>query len=291
MFLDEREAHSGRLHPQQGTTLEMIRRFIGLCQERGIQFVTAAEIAEGLAPGGRFGWITFDDGYFNNTRILPVLEEFETPMTLFVSTGHVMERRLFWDDVLYRERRTHGVTPDRIVRELSELIGLPIRQIEQRVREEFGGAAFTPSDDLARPCTPEEIGDLSRHPFVEMGNHTRDHLMLPLESREEVIHQLHAANEDLEQMTGQRPRSVSYPGGRYNDSIIELAEEVGFDVGVTVDYHIDPLPIPRGRVGLVRLGRFTIWGEYPLRHQLASYTAPLSLYRWSWKYATRKAGY
>jgi hypothetical protein len=43
--------------------------------------------------------LTFDDGGAGNHRhLLPVLEEMQVPVTVFVSTGHVESGRLYWFD-------------------------------------------------------------------------------------------------------------------------------------------------------------------------------------------------
>ena len=47
--------------------------------------------------------LTFDDGYFNNSLILPILEEFGVP-ALFIATDNIRENKCFWWDVHYRER-------------------------------------------------------------------------------------------------------------------------------------------------------------------------------------------
>ncbi|CAN5457799.1 polysaccharide deacetylase family protein [soil metagenome] len=47
--------------------------------------------------------VTFDDGYADNlTHALPLLEKHEIPATVFVTTGIVQERKLFWWDELAR---------------------------------------------------------------------------------------------------------------------------------------------------------------------------------------------
>lgn len=47
--------------------------------------------------------VTFDDGYMDNfTNALPILQEFEIPATVFVSTGNINTSEEFWWDELER---------------------------------------------------------------------------------------------------------------------------------------------------------------------------------------------
>src|SRR5208282_6745263 len=110
LFETAEELHSGVLDPQQGITAEMFRGFLGHFQEQGYVFVSPVQILEGLPPGGRYLLLTFDDGYFNNLRALPVMEEFNAPATFFISSDHVHEGKSFWWDVAFREGRKRGNT-------------------------------------------------------------------------------------------------------------------------------------------------------------------------------------
>ena len=64
-------------------------------------FSHAADSMQGVA-------ITFDDGYYNNTLALPILEEFDVPAAFFICSDNVQQNRCFWWDVLYRELMAEG---------------------------------------------------------------------------------------------------------------------------------------------------------------------------------------
>src|SRR5262245_6029253 len=47
--------------------------------------------------------VTFDDGYFDNlANAKPLLEHYNIPATLFVTTGYTQRQREFWSDELER---------------------------------------------------------------------------------------------------------------------------------------------------------------------------------------------
>ena len=114
LFESGEELRSGELDPQQGITVEMFRAFLGHFHEQGYRFVSPRQILEGLQPGGRHILLTFDDGYFNNVRALPMMEEFNAPAVFFVSSDHVREGKAFWWDAAFRQGRKHRKTEKEI---------------------------------------------------------------------------------------------------------------------------------------------------------------------------------
>ncbi|MBF2004217.1 MAG: polysaccharide deacetylase family protein [Chlorogloeopsis fritschii C42_A2020_084] len=59
--------------------------------------------------------VTFDDGYADNLHnAKPLLEEYNTPATVFVSTGYIGKEREFWWDELERLLLKPGKLPDKV---------------------------------------------------------------------------------------------------------------------------------------------------------------------------------
>ncbi|SVE21186.1 uncharacterized protein METZ01_LOCUS474040, partial [marine metagenome] len=53
-------------------------------QSKGYEFIGFDDLINDLDPKKRYAYVTFDDGYFNNTRILPLIEELNIPIHIFV---------------------------------------------------------------------------------------------------------------------------------------------------------------------------------------------------------------
>ena len=74
-------------------------------QQHGYTFVSPTEISHGLDSGGKYVLVTFDDGYFSNTKALPILERYGIPAALFVSTDHVIPGQGVLVGTWWRENR------------------------------------------------------------------------------------------------------------------------------------------------------------------------------------------
>jgi peptidoglycan/xylan/chitin deacetylase (PgdA/CDA1 family) len=279
LFLDRKEARSGVMDPQQGITVEIFRAFIEHFQKHGYIFVSASDIARGLRSKGRYVLLTFDDGYYNNTRALPLLAEFNVPAVFFVSTGHVKEGKAFWWDAAHREMRRRGVAQDKIDRRFSELKRLKTADVEAWVEKEFGASALAPLGDLDRPFTPSELRDFARHPLVSLGNHTCDHAILSNYSEAEVCAQILRAQGDILAMTGQSAEMIAYPNGYETPAIVAAARHAGLGFGVGVNPGPNRLPLHAGSNEAMMLKRFTLNADVPIESQCRMSRSGVSLYR------------
>ena len=104
LFETEAEIRSGLIHPQEATTKQAFRHFLDHFLNAGYRFVSLSDVENGLDANGKYGCITFDDGYANNLRILDTLREYGVPATVFVATAYVAEGKRFWWDTIYSER-------------------------------------------------------------------------------------------------------------------------------------------------------------------------------------------
>lgn len=272
VFRNQAELAREVVMPQQQITVAHFAQFVESLLERGYQFVSPADLAN--LHDGRYVMATFDDGYFSNLHVLPILEEFRIPAVFFISTGHVVEGRSYWWDVLYRERRRRGATSKQISNEARSLKSLTHDQIEARLTGEFGDRSLVPVNDIDRPLSPAELAEMARSPYVHLGNHTRNHAILTNYGLDEVRSQLVGAQDDLVRMTGSSPDIVSYPNGNHSAQVLQIASEVGFNWGITVERQANTLPLEPANHGHLRLGRYVVWGTRDIPLQLDDLMGP-----------------
>lgn len=246
--------------PTQTLTTDSVARFVRYFRRHGYRFVSPAQIRAGLDPDGRYVLMTFDDGYYNNYRMLPILRGEDVPAVFFISTNHVIHGKAFWWDVVYRERIKQGVSPVIIEREQRSLKSRTHQNIEKYLIQEFGVAALDPIGDEDRPMSSDELRTFARSPGVHIGNHTMDHAILTNYSNSEVRRQIEGAQDALEAVLGIQVTAISYPNGNYSSTILRIARECGVHIGITVDPRRSVAPFDDSE--RLRLGRFCFTRGY-----------------------------
>ena len=279
LFEDKKEAQSGVMDPQQGVTVEMFKTFVTHFHANGYRFVSPEEISKSLAEDRKYALLTFDDGYKNNVRALPILEKFEAPAVFFISSGHVKTGRSFWWDVLHREGKKRGCTDAEINRMIAGCKAHRTEDVEFLLKKEFGENALWPVGDLDRPFTPSELRAFAKHRLVFLGNHTRDHAILPNYSESEISMQICQAQNDILEMTGRTPEMIAYPNGSESVKIRKSAEEAGLRLGVGIRPGHNRLPLDNDSRDQMSLKRFTLRGDRRIELQCRSSRSSFSIHR------------
>jgi peptidoglycan/xylan/chitin deacetylase (PgdA/CDA1 family) len=278
LFRNEREMERDLIDPLDRTTVAHLRQLIEYYLQNGYRFVAPDEIPAALAPGQKYAMLTFDDGYFNNSLALPLLEEFDVPALFFISTNHVRQNKCFWWDVLYRERRMRGASPHTIYHEALAMKVLRTEEIESQLTERFGDEALRPRGDIDRPFTTAELRRFAQHPLVHLGNHTADHAILTNYTPDEIRAQIAQCQRALTEMTGNRPLSIAYPNGAYNRDVLSTCRDEGIRLGFTIKPHKNILPVSEAADDLLTLGRFVPHAQSPMPAQCRTYRSDVLLY-------------
>jgi peptidoglycan/xylan/chitin deacetylase (PgdA/CDA1 family) len=278
LFRNEAEMEQHVVEPLERTTVAQFRQFIEYYLGCGYRFVGPDDLLRGLPADGKYAMITFDDGYYNNSLALPVLEELKVPALFFISTNHVQQNKCFWWDVLYRERHAMGASRSEIYRETVAIKGLRTDQIEAELLKKFGPDALSPRGDIDRPFTPSELKQFAASSYVHLGNHTADHAILANYSPEEVREQLQLAQNALLEMTGVHAQAIAYPNGAHNPQIVDACRQVGLKMGFTVRPQKSAVPLAAQSSDLFHIGRFCPNGAASILTQCRTYRSDLQLY-------------
>jgi len=269
LFADRAEVDRGVVYPQQDTTVQVLSEFIEYFQEAGYRFISPEDLLQPLDARGRYGMITFDDGYYNNTRVIPLLEKYRIPAAVFVSVQHVLEGKAYWWESLYRFRRAQGRRISEIGSEAFQLNLLRTEEAEQRLRAEFGPDVLTPGGDLDRPMTVEELRAFAAHPLISIGNHTFNHHVLTAYEPEEIRQSIRDAQEKLAEIIGKPPVSIAYPNGEVTPEIAGIASKEGLKLGFSTVPRKEYLPRVVDSPRRMVIGRFcpnpTI--DYPTQYR------------------------
>jgi peptidoglycan/xylan/chitin deacetylase (PgdA/CDA1 family) len=255
IYSDAGELERRHIFPQERMTVALFRRFLDYFLEAGYRFVSPNDVKAGLPDAkAKYGLVTFDDGYFNNTLILDVLAEYSVPAIFFIATAYVAEGVKFWSDAVYTERSRHRVSDAAILREIMQLKQLKVAEIQDYITREFGTDALQPLSDIDRPLTVDELKSFAEHPYVHVGNHTHWHEVLTNLSNAEIVREFELSQALLREWTGARPYFVSYPNGSFNKATIGIAKHQGLSLGISTIAYKTKTPLPAGTTKV--LGRF-----------------------------------
>lgn len=245
---------------------------------RRYRFVDLNEVGERLESGkggnDPIASVTFDDGYGDfYDHALPVLQKKGIPAAVFVVSGLVGTKRLQLHDRLYlllarrfrhRMKQTaprdafpfpgiDAMTPYRAMRTLLETLPLAaIEQVTQALEAEdpIEEGAFKSFQAL----TWEEL-DAAHRAGIEIGSHTKSHVLVTNESCERVQDELTGSRQDLERRLPTKIRHIAYPSGSWDTNSIQAAAAAGYRFGFTGCMHRD------ARHPLLTIPRVMLWQD------------------------------
>ncbi len=254
LYANEDQKKAGHILPQNNITTKQFSEFIDYFLNLKYNFISIEDLLCGSLGEGPSVMITFDDGYFNNLLAVDVLEQYEVPAIFFVTTRNIMENTSMWADIIYKYRFKQAAGLKSIYQEQEFLKSYSYREINEYIFKNFGPESFKPWSDIDRFLTPEELTTLSKSPFVTIGNHTVNHAILINYEEEEIRKELLESNDFIEQRTGDRPLSLAFPNGDFNQSLLDIVEDLGFRVAFTTIGRNNKLPFENSK--LLCLDRF-----------------------------------
>ena len=79
---------------------ELFEHVIGCLHRRGYTFISTEELHNAITQKAILhekALITLDDGWKGNQDLLPIIEKYNTPITIFTSTNPVREGNFWWE--------------------------------------------------------------------------------------------------------------------------------------------------------------------------------------------------
>jgi len=179
------------------------------------------------APGSV--WISFDDGWRGNLNLLPVIERYGVPVTIFLTTEAVEAPGVFWWTCVYDYR---SELPDpfcRSVLRIWDLLETERRAIIEPVLRRHRG-------EYARQAlTIDEVQKLSRSPLVSFGSHTVGHPSLPRCDSVQLDDELRVSKKSIEEWTGSPVNVLAYPRNEFDGREKDALRRNGYELAVTVE--------------------------------------------------------
>ena len=219
--------------------------------------------------------ITFDDGYKDNyIYAYPVLKSNRIPATIFLATNYIGKDKLFWWDkvgyIIYNTKKDKINIPNigeylfNNNKEKRNCIFILLEKLKKFPNKLKNKYIFI-LQNICNVTIPSGLGEkmvLSWDEIHEMndnriyfGAHTKTHPILTNENLKEAEKEIVDSKKIIEDHLKIKIRSFSYPNGSFNNEIIKLVKNNGFDCAVSTNQSLinkydinDIYNLPRIRV-------------------------------------------
>jgi poly-beta-1,6-N-acetyl-D-glucosamine N-deacetylase len=169
--------------------------------------------------------LTVDDGWQSNLHnIVPVAEQYNVPVTIFVSTEPV-EQGIYWWSVI-EAAHSKGLT-DKTVKQLKAVPNAERLAIVEPLRTKL---------HLNREAlTLEQLRQVASSPLITIGAHTVTHPLLNQCETIQVYEEVHQSREVLEKWLGVPVNYFAYPNGNHTKQVVDIVQELNYRLAFTVE--------------------------------------------------------
>ena len=184
--------------------------------------------------------ITFDDGWKDNLKLLPVIEKYSVFITLFVTTNPVISGNFWFEYTAFLKS----------FQETRHLSRNKLKKISNKERLDIITKIQSKTSLKRSALTTEELKKFSRNKYVTIGCHTVNHPITITCSNEELEYEYTYSKTQLEKWTKKEVNYFAYPNGDYNLRDIDMLRKMKYKMAYNIkpnkiDFNTDLFQIPR----------------------------------------------
>lgn len=223
------------------------RKIVKWLKSRGFNFISQESVLDAIGRGAplpsRSVWMTFDDGWKGNCKLIPIIEEHNIPITVFLATEAVETGTTIWPTIVRANAEILPHTGAEAMkkmanRERQDILDGVLRHPKARIPNEM--------------MTPHDVRALADHPLISFGNHTHGHVIACQCEQEELEDEIHEAARRIRKWTDQETELFCYPNGDWNAQTQDVLDRNGVKAALLVTFSLwdprtdqDPLRLPR----------------------------------------------
>lgn len=201
-------------------------------------------------PSNTFA-VTFDDGFVDTWSVAkPILENYEVPATVYVTTGYIGGEvfpyefeladliasrdgvHFHWDSCEYHWDFKNRQDRERCYAEIKR-IGKPYSYALRRdLMAKILGKSEPLSSKRSLFMNWRQVIELSQSPWVTIGAHTHRHVLLPSLTHEAARDEIDSSKNILQAKLGGPVHHFSYPYGASNLTVQSIVRNCGFTSAV-----------------------------------------------------------
>lgn len=189
-----------------------------------------------ICPNERIVFISFDDGWRTNLDLLPIVEKYSVPITIFVTTEPIISGNYWWEYGL----NLYGAN------EVEKIKKLPYAQFKEVVSE-----IKTKCNLIRSAINESELEKLIKHPLVSVQSHTVTHPILTNCDMATLTYELSESKKYLEEKLKKEVIAFSYPNGNVGMREMEAVKKAGYKIAFTTQ----PINIDIGKTNIFLVPR------------------------------------
>ena len=217
---------SNYLNPKSSISKKKLEEFIEFFLKIDVKFINSKDLRDNNLSNINI-MLTFDDGYFNNYLLIDIVDKYDIPVEIFISTQYVEQEKLFWWDVIYNCNKDPEFYKNMIHGEILKLS-----------ENNFKPKMFS---DINRPFTVTELIEVSKNKNILIGNHTDSHMICNNINITEFIDDVSLAQAKLSNWLEYNPYSFAFPNGESKDSVYKKLSNLGlnYNFGLYPNYFLE----------------------------------------------------
>lgn len=199
--------------------------------------------------------ITFDDGWRDNfDNAFPILNSFNVPATIYLTTGYIGTNNWFWPEELscyldlLKKREDPSLikkTPEEIRKfvnldkDKKDTISTAIESVKLMTNEKRTDILSCLEKLLGRVKKKRvlmdwsEVMKMQESGIISFGAHTVSHKILDQLSTQDATIEIAESLKSIEEHLGHRVGTFAYPNGNYNEDLQKILKGLGVKGAVT----------------------------------------------------------
>jgi len=201
--------------------------------------------------------LTFDDGYLNNYKyVIPILEKYNVPASLYITTIH-QQKTFLWADFLdlvsvYTHKRELIFDGGKFIKNKkndfinngislkSLLKTLPYEKIQSLYdifKEDWNDLNSDELSDYWELMNTSQIREISKKTLFTIGSHGETHASLSHIRIEDAKKEILRSKQILESICAETIEEFAFPFGHYTKELADYCLEIGYKKVLLVDYN------------------------------------------------------
>lgn len=204
-------------------TLEIFQKHIELLKKHNFDFLSLQQVYDFInghsQPSKASVFITFDDGWKGNLKLVPYIERNNIPVCIFLNTRPVQRKGIFWNKAAMKYP---DLLPEPYNHNPSKLYDISNKE---RIKITDQLEELLPPDYSRDSFSIVEIKELAKNPLISFGVHTHSHTMTTQCEMSELEYEIAENIHFIEEWTSQNICAFAYPNGRHDGREVNILEK------------------------------------------------------------------